>query len=618
MSTKDEKSKLDLQRDYVKQDHIKKMQEYVDQKRGGSGGLFDAELAVASMRSVVYRSEAHAAGDILDNSIEAGASQVHVVINENKGKITDIAFVDDGSGIWPGFLPWATSWGGSSHHGDTGKRNTFGRFGFGLPTASINRGTAYDVISRYFDPDTGVVSDFSMVTIDLRNLPRGDDGLPTSPPVTTGVLPVFVVNYLAAENSPFVGGIDAVRTVIVWRNLDRLTAKSVQALESLMLNHFGITYASWLDTKTLWVNGKKVEPIDLLFTSRDALYYDVKGTFAEDHGVITVPIKDSHGTPHDVTVRLSRMTTEAWDALTPQAPGVKGRNWGARLRLKRDYNGVIMTRHGRFIQVWNPSVRGVQWNNYMRQVGIHLDFPPELDELFGITPDKQTITPGIEVVDALENKGVWRAVRDLAKAVFDERAKQKAEADAVVDETTRISEEVMDRVVDIIDRPIISDEESHKKKNDARKNLERKVKEKSAITGVPEDIVRDQLVEETTKKRFQVEFVSLGENGVFYNPEQRGTQTVLQINTQHAFFKEIYSKTQFEARSGLELLLFTFAVSELDAIGERRAWYLNERIRWSQYLTTQVLVQSDVIASTPLRAFAGETAPGPHDAEFDD
>jgi hypothetical protein len=457
-----------------------------------------------------------------------------------------------------------------------------------------------------------------MVTIDLKDLPRGDDGLPTSPPVKAGVLPVFVVNYLAAADSPFVGGIDAVRTVVVWRNLDRLTAKSTQALESLMLNHFGVTYASWLDTKSIWVNGKRVEPIDLLFTSRSALYYDVRGTFAEDHGVHTVPIKDALGNAHDVTVRLSRMSIDAWEATIPQAPGVKGRNWGIRLKLKRDYNGVIMTRHGRFIQIWQPNVRNVQWNNYMRQVGIHLDFPPELDEVFGITPDKQTITPGIEVIDALENKGVWRSVRDLAKTVFDERAKTKAEIEAVVDDTTRVSEAVMDRVADIIDRPLISDEETHKKRDDARKNLERKVKEKSAITGVPENTVRDQLIEETSKKRFQVEFVSLGENGVFYNPEQRGTQTVLQINTNHAFFKEIYSKTQFEARSGLELLLFTFAVSELDAIGERRAWYLNERIRWSQYLTTQVLVQHDVIAASPLRAFAGETAPGPDDAEFDD
>lgn len=617
MSTHNEMSRLDLQRNYVQQDHIRKMQDYVNQRRGGGGGLFDAELAVASMRSVVYRSEAHAGGDIVDNSIESGASQIHIVLNESKGRVTEIAFVDDGSGILPSFLPWATSWGGSSHHGDKGKRNTFGRFGFGLPTASINRGTAYDVISRYFDPESNSVSDFAMVTIDVNDLPRGDDGLPTSPPVREGSLPVFVVNYLAAKDSPFVGGVDAVRTVVVWRNLDRLVNKTTQALETAMLRHFGITYASWLDTKSIWVNGKKVQPIDLLFTSRDALHYDVKGTFAEDHGVITVPIKDAHGNTHDVTVRLSRLDTDAWEALIDRPEGVKGRNWGVRLSLKKDYNGVIMTRHGRFIQIWQPSVRGIQWNNYMRQVGIHLDFPPELDELFGITPDKQTITPGIEVIDALENKGVWRAVRDLLKSVFDERAKEKNDALPKVDETTRVSEAVMDRVANIIDRPIISDEEAHKKRETAMKNLERKVKEKAAQTGIAEDDVREQVIEETVKKRFLVEFVSLGENGVFYNPEQRGTQTVLQINTNHAFFKDVFSKTQFEARSGLELLLFTFAVSELDAIGERRAWYLNERIRWSQYLSTQILVQSDVIASSSLRAYAGDHAPGPDDAEFD-
>ena len=54
------------------------------------------------------------------------------------------------------------SWGGSAQHGDEGQRNIFGRFGFGLPTTSINRGTAFDIISRTDGEE------FKMVTVDIE------------------------------------------------------------------------------------------------------------------------------------------------------------------------------------------------------------------------------------------------------------------------------------------------------------------------------------------------------------------------------------------------------------------------------------------------------------------
>ena len=86
MTTEAVKTQLDKQNDYVKQDRIKRMQEYVDNKKVGSGGLFDAELTVKSMRAAGYRTEAHAASDIIDNSIESGATQVHVITNQTNGR----------------------------------------------------------------------------------------------------------------------------------------------------------------------------------------------------------------------------------------------------------------------------------------------------------------------------------------------------------------------------------------------------------------------------------------------------------------------------------------------------------------------------------------------------
>jgi hypothetical protein len=233
--------------------------------------------------------------------------------------------------------------------------------------------------------------------------------------------------------------------------------------------------------------------------------------------------------------------------------------------------------------------------------------------MFGITPDKQTINPRPQVIDVLESKGVFRAMRDLYGKVNLERKKAEAEVAGKVDLDDRVSELVMEKATDILARPIKTHDEVKQREDEARKNLERKVKEKAAVTGVSEEAIREELTVETTRKRFLVELVSIGDNGVFFNPEQRGLQTVLQINVDHPFFKDVYSKIkpeQFELRSGLELLLFTLALCELDATGQKAAYYLNERIRWGQYLSTQIHVQGDVIADSDLGSFVGENAPG--------
>jgi hypothetical protein len=605
MTTENVKTQLEKQADYVKQDRVKRMREFVDSRQGGNGGLFDTELTVKSMRSAGYKTEAHAGADIVDNSIESGASQVHIIMNQEKGKVSEIAFIDDGSGILSDFLPWAVSWGASSQHGDSGKRNTFGRFGFGLPTASIKFATKYQVISR-------TDGDFHMVTIDVEDLPKDDAGRPTQPTVQPGKIPMWIVEYLSKNNTPFQGGLDTVRTVVIWQNLDGLYTRTLPETENLMQRHFGVTYAGWLNQVSIFVNGKRVEPIDVLFTSPAALYYDVEGTRAEDHGSQRIMVKGGDGEEYPITVRISRLPA---DAMTVRLhTGQKGQPPRIREKIRRDYNGIFMTRHGRYIQLWQPSgVPGVQWNIYMRQVCVQIDFTPELDELFGITPDKQTIAPRPQIIDILENKGVFRTIRTLANEVKDERARLKADREGKVSDGQRVSEVVMDRIseMDVLNKRPKSHEETKKREEEAKKNLERAIKEKAAKSGVPEEVIRPTVIEETSRRRFVVELASLGVNGMFYNSYPQGQQTVLQINVDHAFFKEVYSKIkpeQFELLSGLELLLFTLALSEADSTGEKAAFYLSERIRWGQYLSTMIHVQSDVIENSDLGSFTGENA----------
>lgn len=62
---------------------------------------------------------------------------------------------------------------------------------------------------------------------------------------------------------------------------------------------------------------------------------------------------------------------------------------------------------------------------------------------------------------------------------------------------------------------------------------------------------------------------------------------VLEINTDHPWYREVYAKLtdqQAELRSSLELFLWVLGIQEVDASGENRVFYRNERRTWSDRL----------------------------------
>lgn len=577
----------DEQREFLKKRHLERQSEVA--ARGGTGsGLVDERMLAESMRAVRYASEAHAAADLVDNSIEAGASNVHIAFRTEGTRIVEIAVIDDGPGIVRDFLPYATKWGGSSNDGH---RNLFGRFGFGLPSASVNRGRAYDVISR-----TNSNEPFGGVTVDLDHLVDSKTGHVPLPQVRDVSLPAWIVSYLEGHDSRtgtsvFPGGSGAVRTVVVWRNLDRLSWPNAQMSSARFREHFGITYAGWLDVTSIVVDGKPVEPVDVLFTTPGYRWYDIDGyPCAEPQSSIEFEAKDKNGQQHPVMVRFSYLGVDANDAAV--APEGKGNHQKIRQKIRKEYNGFFVTRNGRFIELVRPEISSMNWSVYSRQVGVAIDFPPELDELFGVTPDKQSITMSPALVDMLEHHGVIRSFKALVNAVAAERNQRKEARDAELKngEAARPSEETIAKVVETSTRnPRKVGEEAQQ---EAERNLRRRIKELAAESGVDEETVAQAQEKKHKARPYKVEFKRGLEHEPFYAPTMEGTQMILVINTAHPWYTQLYSQLnadQAELRSGLELLLWVLGLAEIDATGPRHAWYLNERRTWSENLATAFL-----------------------------
>src|SRR5439155_13627439 len=213
--------------------------------------LFNSRRALESQRRSGYRNTAAAAREIVDNAIEAGATKVHIILerpqqgdrkqHQRRDAVTSVAFVDNGSGMLSKMSRFALSWGGGTHFDDP---EFIGKFGFGLPNASINQTRRVEVYTR-----TSGSEPFMKAWLDISDY-TGESSSQSVPPPQPAELPQFVSSYLDRNKLPMEHG-----TVVVWVEPDRLTYNSGASLKEHLVDDFGATYRYLLKNFELVVEG---------------------------------------------------------------------------------------------------------------------------------------------------------------------------------------------------------------------------------------------------------------------------------------------------------------------------------------------------------------------------
>lgn len=556
-----------------KQEALNRQESYVNKisKDGFNFGLTIAKAFVNSIRDLGYKDPGTAMNELIDNAIESDAQEIHIATELDKNdKVTSIAIIDNGHGMIPEMARASLVWGGTDREGS---RKGFGRYGYGLPSASVSQGLSYSVFTRI---DTG---DYSKVGMDLDEL-DSDKYLQNNqvviPKPVKANLPKWVENYI---NANFKSGISAVRTVIVWDRLDRLSWKKSDTFDARMKENLGLTYRNFLNWHKLVVNGAKVEPLDPLFTTEGGRFFDFDEERAEVIPGMDLNIPDSNGEVHKVKVRLSYMspTFMAIDKTRPAA----GKNANPRFNVRKRNNGFIVCRNGRQIDVVKQNEITTFQNND-RHLGIELDFPAALDEMFGVTTSKQQITLSDKVWDHLVAAGFERALSDIRKRVL--RAKKELAISTEKGDEPNPSEELIKENSKFIRRKPLSDEAAE----EAKRNQENRLKQKSKESGVDIEVLRKQYLVSSAAGSFEVRFESISGN-VFYSVQQEGGKFVLTYNTNHPFYENFYSigngPLAIRYRAGLDVFFYSMGVQEMDGNSEIRAFYTAEKIGWTDKLS---------------------------------
>ncbi len=560
---------------------LQRQREYIQRMRnkGFDFGLTMSDAFIRGIRDIGYKSTGTALDELVDNAIQADATNIHVLFHDTEGTPDQFAIVDDGHGMDPEMIRLACIWGGTHREND---RQGFGRYGYGLPTASVSQGRRFSVYSRVEN------ALWHRVTLDLDEISKGQYtdavGHIIVPAAVAAAVPAWIKQELAKvkpEGANLTHG-----TIVLIEKLDRLSPgwRTPASLERNLLEHFGVIYRNWLRDVSMWVRSKQAQPVDPLFITQGARFYDLDEDRAEALPERIIEVKDPDAKPNAPSAKI-RVRFSYMPPTFARVPDEKLKERGktnARLGIMRDHNGIIVLRNGRQIDVLtrNPWT---SFQNNDRYWGVEVDFPATLDEEFSITTSKQQAVLSERLWDILKREGVLSAINDLRRRYREDVAKLKAMRE--LNNKPKFSEQIMQEAVQFKTRRPAGDQA--RREREREENLIQAARRKARQENKTAEQAELELRAEAEQRPFKVEEESLP-GAPFYRVEQRGGQEVLYINTEHPFYNQIHSGpgSTLRLRIALELLLFVLGDCELDTDpdGARRKFYVNERQEWSRQL----------------------------------
>lgn len=540
-------------------------------------GLTVGTAFVRGIRDIGYKHTGTALDELIDNAYEAGASNVHVVLNDDgtgrKNNATQIAVIDDGSGMIPDMIRVAMLWGGTDRENS---RTGIGRFGYGLPSSCVSQGRRFEV---YSSADGGKLH---MCSIDLDEIESGKytdkEGEIVIPAPKAATLPRFVQDYVK-DNLP--NGKFAAGTIVVIDKLDKLTWKAVNPLANNLMEHFGVVYHKLRGQFELTVNGKRVEPIDPLFLTPGYRWYDLDADRAKalDPLHIDVKNKETRAVIGRINVRYSYMPPSFGSI--DKTKGAVGKNANERFAILKEYNGFIIARMGRIIEVVRHYDMTTFVNND-RFIKIEVDFDASLDEEFNVPTSKQRVDVSDRVWDILKENGVEKALEQLRKKFKEEKASLAGEQEKDV-AGKRASEQAMEEVAKLgsaVPLPVVE-----KRAEQGRKRLIQEAEKRAVEAGTTTEHAQREIEAELGGKPYKVAKRSIP-SGAFFEVEQIGGTKVLWLNTASRFFQEVHSgpASTPAVRASLEILLFSIGDRAMEGREEVKAFYVHEIPEWSRKL----------------------------------
>lgn len=393
--------------------------------------IVPTHLAVSAMRDNGYKNAAYAIAELMDNAIQAGATQVELLCGDktemrrqrSTSQIETIAVLDNGSGMNAETLRLALQFGNGTYL-DPEDHKGIGRFGMGLPSSSISQARRVDVWTWQNGPESAIHS-----YLDLDEILN--DKINEVPKPQQYEIPE---EWLRIGDSFNQSG-----TLVVWTRIDRSMWRKSKTIIKNSEFIIGRIYRRFLvnkrvkirfvqfdvDKPSLIAEEDFARPNDPLYlmpnTSQpphpdplepgEEVFIDTGEPMFSLWGseeIFRIRFNDNE---HDVVVRYAIAKKEARKG---ESPGSRPHGKHAAKNV-----GVSIVRADRELDLdpaWsNPSEPRDRW------WGVEIDFPPALDDLFGVTNNKQAARyfsdlAKVNLEDIIEEEQTLGGTRDIYEA----------------------------------------------------------------------------------------------------------------------------------------------------------------------------------------------------------
>lgn len=351
-----------------------------------TNSIIPAGTAIQTFRDAGYKNTASALAELIDNSIEAKAKNIQIITLEGEQfhgsrttrKINEILIYDDGIGMSANVLSICLQFGNGTR---LASRDGIGRFGIGLPNASVSQCKRVEIYSWQN-------SECHYTYLDVDEIVENNQQ---------------VVNKVEKTNIPFEllknieGQVEESGTLIIWTKCDRLDISKAKTLFKRMQDELCRAYRHFLDHDNrygkrcsikLVCGGSERDVIELkandplyLMTPNNLPGYEDEATNVLHGDVIKLDLPyNSDGETGIVEVRFSVALPQT------QAQGgnsVLGQHY-------RQNTGVSFVRAAREIDFGAFGFFNTQ-EERQRWWGCEVRFEPIFDEVFGVTNNKQSV-----------------------------------------------------------------------------------------------------------------------------------------------------------------------------------------------------------------------------------
>ncbi|QQZ28832.1 ATP-binding protein [Thiothrix subterranea] len=585
--------------------------------------IVPTHLVVNAMRDNGYKNAAYAIAELMDNSIQAGATIVELLCGERieqlkqraRARISEIAVLDNGHGMTSDVLQMALQFGNGTRLNDF---SGIGRFGMGLPNSSISQARRVEVWSWRNGSENAIYSYLDIDEIEKSQL----KSVPT--PIIKEIPDIWKE---VGSNFGMTG------TLVVWKNIDKImwrTANSIIDNSELII---GRMYRYFLVDDSVVIKLKSFDmsamPMLRQVSSRNALPNDPLYLFAKtscpepfdnepmfENGdfkntEFEINFNDSI---HVVTVKFAYAKESA---RTGHNPGARSYGKHAAKNL-----GVSIVRANRELDLdtsWSdPSDPRDRW------WGVEVNFPPALDDLFGVTNNKQsarnfselakvdleslledgqTIASAKEYLDENEDPRLplIELAQHIRKNISTIRRLIKAQTTTNESNKRHDSPHSEEKGTEATRK---RQNEGYEGKSDTQeRTLPPDVREKEIADVLTEagatTEVAKSLAARTVKQNLKYTFVKSNlSTPAFFDVQSRGGAIILSLNVDHPAYNHLIELLQddideanesvlrtrlMKAREGLELLLMAWARYEDEQPdGQRRTKAQEARWDWGR------------------------------------